>query len=98
VTKKADTKQLDGLHQLLASYLEDVLRNGEEVIHIDRESGERTVTRVKPSAAMTNQIRTFLKDNHIEVDPTKSKRMNVLAGLPFPGDDDADPDTQGAPH
>jgi hypothetical protein len=97
VTKKADTKQLDGLHQMLATHFEDVLRNGEEVIQIDKESGERIVTRVKPSAAMLNQIRTFLKDNHIEVDPTKSKRMNVLAaGLPFQGDDDDD--SQGATH
>lgn len=53
----------------------DVIKNGEEITVTNKETGEVTKVRVKPSAAMLAQIRTFLKDNNITVLPGKNKPM-----------------------
>lgn len=95
--KKAESAKLDALHGALAEFFEDVLTNGERITRVDKETGAVITERAQPSAAMVNQIRTFLKDNHIEVDPTKSRRLdNILKDLPFT--DDEVPSHEGATH
>ena len=59
------TADLAGLMDELIDYAHDVLVNGEETVRVDKETGETTVTRVKPGAAMLGQIRQLLKDQGI---------------------------------
>ena len=81
---------LDPLHKALAEHFADVLVNGEEVKSVDRETGEVTLKRVPPSAAMLNQIRQFLKDNGVEAASTSQRMRNLTEGLPFSGSEDED--------
>lgn len=92
---KATEAQLSLLHAKMAEQFQDILNNGEIVELRNRETGEITHVRVKPSAATYNQIRQFLKDNHIEIAPGKSKPMqNLASSLPFAGEEDDEVDSQ----
>src|SRR5574337_631531 len=74
---------LDPMHEALSAHFLDILKNGEEVINIDRETGERTVARCKPSAAMMNQIRQFLKDNNVIAAASSRRMQSILDNAPF---------------
>ena len=68
-TKGAATNDAMGeLHDALAKYLTDVIKNGETV----EKRGEKK--KVPASAAMLNVARGFLKDNSIECDPDYKSR------------------------
>ena len=81
---RASEDDVGSIHSILAAHFLDVLQNGEEVVVTNKETGEVTKVRVKPSAAMLAQIRTFLKDNNITVMPGKSRPM-VDLGVAFEG-------------
>lgn len=91
---------LDPIHKALAAHFEDVLKYGEEITVTNRETGEVRKERVKPSAAMLNQIRQFLKDNGVEAAATSQRMKNIVEGLPFAGDSDDEDDQpqQGVTH
>lgn len=74
---------LDPMHEALAEHFLDILKNGEEVVNINRETGERTVIRTKPSAAMMNQIRQFLKDNNVTAAASSRRMSSLLDNAPF---------------
>ena len=64
----ATTKAMNDLHDSLARYLTDVIKNGETVM----KAGEKV--KVPASAAMLNAAVRFLKDNSIECDPDLASR------------------------
>src|SRR5574337_547812 len=74
---------LDPMHEALAEHFLDILKNGEEVVSINRETGERIVVRCKPSAAMMNQIRQFLKDNNVTAAASSRRMSSLLDNAPF---------------
>jgi hypothetical protein len=100
MTKRISVDRLDPMHEALAKHFADILEFGEELVVTNRETGEVTKKRVKPSAATLNQIRQFLKDNGVIAAPTSKRITNIVAGLPFAGtdDDDEDAQPQGATH
>lgn len=99
MTQRISVDSLDTMHEALANHFDDILANGEEVIVTNKETGEVTKHRAKPSAATLNQIRQFLKDNGVVAAPTSKRILNIVAGLPFAGaDDDEDAAPQGATH
>lgn len=82
---KMTADALDPMHAALAEHFMDILTKGEVVEVKDRETGEVTYVRAKPSAATLNQIRQFLKDNGVEVAPTSKRVTNLATVLPFAG-------------
>jgi hypothetical protein len=91
---RATNDELAGMHGVLTDHFLDVLKNGEEVTSTNRETGEVKVIRVKPSAAMLNQIRTFLKDNDMKSMPGRNpKLVNLAESLPTFEDDPDQPVT-----
>jgi len=93
---KADVEFLANLHALLADDFLELLTKGRLVEVKDRETGEVEVVRMKPDAATYNQIRQFLKDNHIDTAPGKSKKLlNIAAALPFGDDEELPGDPKG---
>jgi hypothetical protein len=83
---KATTESLGALHGATAEYMIEVLTKGELVEFKDRETGEVTYARVRPSAATIANILKFLKDNDIKAIPgKKSPLSNLVDSLPFPG-------------
>lgn len=74
--KTAQSEALELLHAAMA----EAFRGQVELIKTAAASGEE----VKGAAAILNVVRQFLKDNHIEAEPTPGTPMgNLIDDLPF---------------
>jgi hypothetical protein len=81
MSKAADKSRLEALHDLLATEMNNILKNGKIVV-VDGEA-----TKVSPDAATLNAVRQFLKDNSIEAPHGGTEAINGLkesvTRLPF---------------
>ncbi|MDX0455481.1 hypothetical protein GOC72_18675 [Sinorhizobium medicae] len=81
MSKRTDSKAMEGLFDAFANTLKDMIANGKTVV--DKE-GE--VVKLTPDAASLNVVRQFLKDNGQSVLPGTNSAVNDLASsLPFDG-------------
>jgi hypothetical protein len=97
MSKAANKTRLEELHDLLATEMTKILRNGKTVL-VDGEA--RTVS---TDAATLSAIRQFLKDNSIEAPAGGTPAINELAqavtALPFGADPrDTTPGSAGKAH
>jgi hypothetical protein len=65
----SEVKRLGELHNILAEEFIDQVVNGTSV-KVETKTGF-SVRKVSPGASLLNAARQFLKDNNIEVDPTR---------------------------
>jgi len=86
----SDVKRLGDLHDILAEEFIDQVVNGTSV-KVETKTGV-VVRKVSPGASLLNAARQFLKDNNIEVDPTKPSRSVSKLTASLEDDEHYDPD------
>lgn len=82
--QKATEQELAELHGEFARYLKTVMKRSQKIMD---NSGEEDAPII--SASVLNVVRSFLNDNHIELDPSQGNKgsfaaaMDGLDRLPF---------------
>ena len=86
----SEVKRLGELHNILTEEFIDQVVNGTSV-KVETKTGF-VVKKVSPGASLLNAARQFLKDNNIEVDPTRPSRSVSKLTKSLKNDEHYDPD------